>query len=264
MLWFQQNRPPVLAATDSAPTLRMMTWNGYFLNNNSRTFLDTVAAEKPDLIAIQELNTLIAETASANLAEEFPFQALYPARTPAGMGILSRYPFVTTAAPDFSAVGGCNCQVVTIDFNDIPVTIINTHPWPPKIGFPFRRSSAQIGLNTENQDRIFDQLLQQMEQAAAPLLVVGDLNTVSIQANYRRISTLLHDAYAESGVGPASTFPVKGNERNWFSQPLIRIDYIFHDDAWQAQQSWVGTIAGSDHRYVIAELSFLETISSQE
>lgn len=257
MLWFQQNRSTVLAVTDPAPALRVMTWNSYFLNKDRDAFLAVVAAEKPDLIAIQELNTLIAETASRNLTQEYPFQVLFPARTPAGLGILSRYPLVTTADPDFSPVDGCNCQVVTIDFNGVPVTLINTHPWPPKLGFPFRRASAQIGLNTENQDRIFDQLLQQMAQAAAPLLVVGDLNTMPIQANYRRVNTLLHDAYVESGVGPASTFPVKGNEKNWFSQPLLRIDYIFHDDAWQAQKSWVGTIEGSDHRYVIADLSFL-------
>ena len=256
MLWFQQNRPTVLAAIDPVPTLRVMTWNGYFLNKDRTAFLDAVAAEKPDLIAIQELNTLIAETASRNLTKEYPFQALFPARTPAGMGILSRHPFIITTAPNFSPVGGCNCQVATIDFNGVPMTLISTHPWPPKLGFPFR-SSTQFGLNTENQDRIFDQLLQQMAQAAAPLLVVGDLNTMSLQANYRRVNTLLHDAYVESGVGPASTFPVKGNEKNWFSQPLLRIDYIFHDDAWQAQKSWVGTIPGSDHRYVIADLSFL-------
>lgn len=26
------------------------------------------------------------------------------------------------------------------------------------------------------------------------------------------------------------------------------IDYLFDNDAWQAQPSWVGTMAGSDHR----------------
>ena len=62
------------------------------------------------------------------------------------------------------------------------------------------------------------------------------------------------DAYVASGVGPASTFPVARNGQSWLRQPLLRIDYIFYDTAWQAQKTWVGAIDGSDHRYVMAEL----------
>lgn len=241
---------PVLAAVEQRP-LRVMTWNAHFLNENSAAFFAAIAAEQPDLIAIQELGAPLAEAIRAQLSERFPYQELYPAHNPAGMAILSRYPFVMTTPPDFSPGRGCNCHLVTIDIAGQPITLINTHPWPPKTGLT---GGGTFDFDTENQDRIFDQLLRRVAEAASPLLVVGDLNTMPIQANYRRLTQLLQDAYVTSGVGPASTFPVVRSDQSWLRQPLIRIDYIFYDTAWQAQQTWVGTIDGSDHRYVMADL----------
>ncbi|MCE7982442.1 MAG: hypothetical protein DYG89_14710 [Caldilinea sp. CFX5] len=241
--------PPVIAADQHS--LRVMTWNAHFRNQNSAAFFAAIAAEQPDLIAIQELGAPLAEVIRVQLRERFPFQELHPAHNPAGMAILSRYPFMTTMPPDFSPTAGCNCQIVTIDVAGQPITLINTHPWPPKTGLT---GGGTFEFDTENQDRIFDQLLLRIAQAASPLLVVGDLNTMPIQANYRRLTQVLQDAYVTSGVGPASTFPVARAQQGWLRQPLIRIDYIFYDTAWQAQQTWVGAIDGSDHRYVMAEL----------
>ncbi|MEZ4729998.1 MAG: endonuclease/exonuclease/phosphatase family protein [Caldilineaceae bacterium] len=231
--------------------LRVMTWNAHFLNKNSAAFFAAVANEQPDVIAIQELGVPLAEAIGAKLSERFPYQTLYPSKIPDGMAILSRYSFLATTPPDFSESSGCNCQVVTLDFNGQPVTLINTHPWPPKMGLTGGRLYE---FNTETQDRIFDQLLVRIEQATNPLLVMGDLNTMPIQANYRRLRRILYDAYVESGTGLASTFPIRRTDKSWLSQPLIRIDYIFYDEAWQARQSWVGAITGSDHRYVVADL----------
>lgn len=242
---------PVVAADVDERHLRVMTWNAHFLNQNSAAFMVTIATEQPDLIAIQELGTSLSEAISAKLREQFPYQALYPARNPAGMAILSRYPFVTTTPPDFSPINGCNCQIVTIDVAGQAITLINTHPWPPKTGLT---GGGTFDFDTENQDRIFDQLLVRIAEAASPLLVMGDLNTMPIQANYRRLTEILQDAYVTSGSGPASTFPVARNDQSWLRQPLIRIDYIFYDSAWQAQKTWVDAIDGSDHRYVMAEL----------
>lgn len=247
----RQPARPLFAAVAEQRHLRVMTWNAHFLNQNSAAFLAAIAAEQPDLIAIQELGAPLAEAIRNQLRASFPFQELYPARNPAGMAILSRYPFVTTTPPDFNPSSGCNCHLVTIDWAGQPLTLVNTHPWPPKTGLT---GGSTFEFDTENQDRIFDQLLARIEQVDGPLLVVGDLNTMPIQANYRRLTQLLQDAYVTSGVGPASTFPVARKAQSWFRQPLLRIDYIFYNTVWQAQKTWVGTIAGSDHRYVMADL----------
>jgi endonuclease/exonuclease/phosphatase (EEP) superfamily protein YafD len=242
---------PLRVGGDGQPSLRVMTWNAHFLNKNSAAFFATIAAEQPDLVAIQELSIPLAEAISAELQERYPFQSLYPTKTPAGMGILSRYPFVTTTPPDFSANSGCNCQLVTIDVAGQTITLISAHPWPPKTGLT---GGSAFEFNTETQDRLFDQLLARIDQAASPLLVVGDLNTMPIQRNYWRLRQRLQDAYIASGAGLAATFPVKRNEQSWLGHPLLRIDYIFYDQTWQSQRTWGGAIAGSDHRYVMADL----------
>lgn len=242
---------PLRAATEREESLRVMTWNAYFRNQDSAALSAAAASEQPDIIAIQELGAPLAEAIGRDLRERYPYQELHPAKIPAGMAILSRYPLLTAMPPDFNESTGCNCQIVTIDVAGQPVTLINAHPWPAK---SFLTGGGLLEFDTAIQDRIFDQIIVRIEQVETSLLLMGDLNTMPIQANYRRLSNLLHDAYLASGTGPAATFPVSRTGNSWLTQPLIRLDYIFYDDAWQAQRSWVGTIAGSDHRYVMAEL----------
>lgn len=250
-VWIANMGRPLLAANERENSLRIMTWNAYFRNSDTTALRAAIDTEGPDIIAIQEVGAPLADAISVALRERFPFQVLHPSKIPAGLAILSRYPVVETNPPDFDETTGCNCHIVTISVDGQPVTLINTHPWPAK---SILTGGKLLEFDTANQDRIFDQLLARLQQAATPLLLTGDLNTMPIQANYRRLSQLLHDAYAESGTGPAATFPVSRTGDSWLTQPLLRIDYIFYDDAWQAQRSWVGTIAGSDHRYVMAEL----------
>ncbi|MEZ4615226.1 MAG: endonuclease/exonuclease/phosphatase family protein [Caldilineaceae bacterium] len=235
--------------------LRVMSWNAFFLNKQPAAFRQTVAELQPDLIAIQELGHKLADDIAVNLRASYPYMQLFPTGTPAGMALLSRYPIVTTTPPDFAEATGCNCQLAVVDVAGRQITIINTHPWPPEAdysdGIPW---SKMLTMDTSNQDLIFDQLLAQIDQTASPLLVMGDLNTMPFQANVQRLTNRLTDTFDEVGSGIGNTFPLDGTAYHLPSIPLIRIDYIFHDAAWQAQSAWVGDIAGSDHRYVVADL----------
>lgn len=242
---------PLLAAQMGEAPVRVMTWNAYFRNQDSAALAAAAASERPDIIALQEVGAPLAEAIGRTLRERYPYQELHPAKIPAGMAILSRYPLLTALPPDFNETHGCNCQIVTIDVAGQPVTLINAHPWPAK---SFLTGGGLLEFDTAIQDRIFEQISARIEEVATPLLLMGDLNTMPIQANYRRLSARLQDAYVTSGTGLAATFPVSRAGDSWLPQPLLRIDYIFYNDAWQAQRSWVGTITGSDHRYVMAEL----------
>jgi len=240
-----------------APTvsLRVMSWNAYFRNPNHADFLRTVETIQPDLIAIQEYSEQLATVVQTNLHERYPYQELYPANSPAGMAVLSRYPLLTTTIPDFDRVQGCNCQVITLDLAGTSITVINAHPWPPDFAFTWPTHwSNLLGLDTANQDPIFDALLRQIDQVTGPLLVVGDLNTMPFQPNVGRLAAILTDAFVEAGSGLGYTFPLDGKDYNLPPVPFMRIDYIFHNAAWTATKFEVGTIAGSDHRYVVADL----------
>ncbi len=247
--------PIAHAASAEITPLRVMSWNSLFVNKNPQSFHDALLTLHPDLIAIQEIGDPLVAELRANWQSTYPYMELYPTGTPAGMAIVSRYPFVSTASPDFDEESGCNCQVVTVDIAGTTITLINAHPWPPEIALtkPTHWSNL-LGLNTTNQDPIFDQLLTQINQATGPLLVMGDFNTMPFQPNVGRVAALLTDSFVEAGSGLGYTFPADGRAYNLPSIPFMRIDYIFHNAAWRAEENWVGTIDGSDHRYVVADL----------
>ena len=239
----------------AATAIRVMSWNAYFLNKNTDGFLRAVAEQQPDLIAIQELGNQLATVIPDQLRARYPYQELYPTGSPSGMAVLSRYPFLTTSLPDFDEVQGCNCQVITLEIEGTTVTLINAHPWPPEFAFTWTGHwSDVLGLDTAKQDPIFDAILAQIDQATSPLLVMGDLNTMPFQPNVQRLQAILTDRFMEAGTGMGYTFPLEGKDYNFPPIPFMRIDYIFHDRAWTATQLAVGTIEGSDHRYVVADL----------
>lgn len=249
---------PELNVTDlngSGLNVRMMSWNGFFRNNNATEFRAALKEIRPDIIAIQEISATLVDELNANWQEIYPYMELYPTGTPAGMGIVSRYPFRTTSLPDFDEQTGCNCQAVTLDIQGTTVTLINAHPWPPEIEFTVPRHwSDLLALNTANQDPIFAQLVAQIEEVEGPLIVAGDLNTMPFQPNVQRLQSMLTDSFVEAGSGLGYTFPVDGTAYNLPSMPFMRIDYIFHNEEWRATSTLVGVIQGSDHGYVLSDL----------
>ncbi|MEZ4863286.1 MAG: endonuclease/exonuclease/phosphatase family protein [Caldilineaceae bacterium] len=252
---FQRSTPVVNPKADQNTILRVLTWNAYFRNSNLDALAATVTKQQPDVIALQELGSALAAAISTALRDDYPYQELYPTGSPSGMGILSRYPFLSTTAPDYGPTTACNCQVVQIDFHGQPITVINAHPWPPKVTVTLAKGLTHlVDFDTAEQSRIFDQLLLRIQQTTTPLLVLGDLNTMPFQANVQQLRARLHDTWAETGVGAGNTFPAERRDHNLPPFPFIRIDYIFHDDHWLAHQSWVDSIAGSDHRSVGADL----------
>ncbi|MCB0109116.1 MAG: endonuclease/exonuclease/phosphatase family protein [Caldilineaceae bacterium] len=235
--------------------LRFMSWNSLFLNKDVESFNSALVKLQPDVIAIQEIGSVLVDELAANWQETYPYMELYPTGTPAGMGIVSRYPFRTTTRPDFDEQTGCNCQIVTIDLQGKTITLINAHPWPPEIEFTVPHHwSNLLALNTVNQDPIFDQLLARIHAVDGPLLVAGDLNTMPFQPNVQRLQAILVDTFVEAGSGLGYTFPADGKAYNLPSIPFMRIDYIFHSADWYATATHVDAIPGSDHRYVIADL----------
>jgi endonuclease/exonuclease/phosphatase (EEP) superfamily protein YafD len=248
--------PRAFAGTDAAERLRVMSWNSYHHNENSAAFQQSVLDLQPDLVAIQEIGTEMAADLPQMLGEYFPYREVYATGGASGMAILSRYPFLTTEPPDIRwRVETCNCQQVTIDVAGQPVTVINMHPWPPRMQFShWGRFPLMTDYNTANQDPIVQRLLARIDAAESPLLVVGDLNTSERQPNYWRLRVHLRDAFADAGWGLGYTFPSRGRVSGIPLFPFIRIDYVFYDPAWTALSARTGAIDGSDHRYVVADL----------
>ena len=259
LLFVGEYAPDFLPKRDS-PTgrpLRVLTANLHVENASAERVAGAFLAEKPDVIAVQELGGRVAPALSELLSREYPHQALYPRALPSGMGIFSRYPVLSTAL-DEMAPGSCSCQAASLDFAGRPIAVLNVHPAPPSIRYAHPLGvGLPIGLDPGFHEESLRVILDRADAAREPLLVVGDLNLADRQPFYRVFSRQLGDAHREAGWGLGYTYPSDG-AYGLPLFPLARIDYVLHDRAWAASSVTVRATPGSDHRSVVADLVLLD------
>lgn len=240
-------------------SVRILTAN-LLVDSGEATLLEQVVeAEQPDIVAVQELGPEMATRVARTLSRRYPYQALYPYGGPLGIGILSRFPMYASR-PQVNGPGTCYCQESVLDIDGHRVTLTNMHPYAPSIDY---RSLGPIPVptrfDTQLQRQAVQAVLRRIETLSGPILLVGDLNTSDRQPAYASLSEHLRDTYRERGRGLGYTFPVGwsfplGAEHTFPLPPILRIDYVWHNDAWAGRAAWVGSLVGSDHRYVVADL----------
>ncbi|MBZ0298213.1 MAG: endonuclease/exonuclease/phosphatase family protein, partial [Anaerolineae bacterium] len=205
-----------------------------------------------DIVALQELSAAMGDHIRLALADEYPYQALHtnPLDSVSGQGVLSRYPITSDDYWRLYRV----TQRVTLDIQGQTVVFYNAHPPQPirRDGF-FRRA-----------EHITD-LLAHATQETDPVILAGDFNMSDQSADYWRIAAQYQDSYRASGWGLGLTFPAGipyfGDGRYGSSlfrlvPPLVRLDYVFHDAAFDSLEARVWpTSGGSDHLPVFVTLA---------
>jgi endonuclease/exonuclease/phosphatase family metal-dependent hydrolase len=98
-----------------------------------------------------------------------------------------------------------------------------------------------------HQDRVLQAkaIKEHADLSPYPVLLCGDFNDVPMSYTYSLLQKNLKDAYSEAGNGTGSTFNGK--------IPLLRIDYILHDEKLQTNKFNIIRENYSDH-YPIAVL----------
>lgn len=254
---FLPRRPP--AIPPDAARFTIMTFNVHVRNNDPDRVAAAIEREAPDIVALQELRPAMAEALSARLADRYPYRLLQPEQGFRGSGVLSRYPIREEKAPVLA--GGVRVsQHLVLDVAGQPLELFNVHlhiPEPP----PAEERSvleeiAPGPASLTRQDLELNTLMDQIGQLSGPLIVVGDFNLTDQSPGYAQLTTLLRDAYREAGWGFGLTFPNARRVQGFYIPfPLLQLDYVFHSPDLQASRAWVGRDGGSDHRYLVVELS---------
>lgn len=238
----------------SGATLRVMTANLLISNDDLSAVAGLLLAERPDVVALQELSPAMAAHLGRELRAQYPHQLLEPSESPAGLGILSRYPI----RPEPMSEGvprECFCQRVAVDVGGRATTLVNVHPWPPKIGYRrIGRLPVPTSFEPEQTKRGLEAALTGLEGRAGSLIVLGDFNLSDRQPLYRQLRRTLLDAHAEVGWGLGYSFPALAFE-GLPNVSFVRIDYILHDRSLSARSARTGRTPGSDHRHVVADLA---------
>jgi endonuclease/exonuclease/phosphatase family metal-dependent hydrolase len=241
--------------------LRLMTYNVHRCVGTDRRLdvervAEVIAAEEPDVVALQELDVRRARTRGVDqahrLAELLKMTShFHPAMTVEeehyGDAILTALPEKKVKAgglPFYRGIPGLEPRGalwITVEVGDTPVQIINTH----------------LGLVPREQRRQAAALLGEgwmaHEAWRAPGILLGDFNATPYSATYRLLRAALRDAQSPNGArrkAPTATFPS--------SFPFMRIDHVFLTKGLETidVRSPYGALArvASDHLPLVVDL----------
>ena len=250
---FPRRRP---APADGQPRLKVMTSNLFKHNKHVEGIIEAIMAESPDLLALQEVKPEHIEAIEQHLADTYPYRDIFPGPDCEGMGLLSRYPFLSIETLN-GAPGANPTQVASIDVAGDEAWVVNMHPRIPLLktknvaGVPI-----PYDVDTGERQEDVERLLSLLEGLEGNTVLLGDMNTTDQCPEYKLIPTGWRDAYREVGWGLGVTYPVG---RSFFGLrtliPLFRIDHVFYTGDWQALAARTGKMPGSDHRYLVVEFA---------
>ncbi|MGB1252142.1 MAG: endonuclease/exonuclease/phosphatase family protein [Candidatus Promineifilaceae bacterium] len=221
---------------DSTTTLRVMSTNVNSAVGNEQSSIDSILATEADIVAIIELNPLLAEQLST-IQHIYPHQQLQTMENSHfGIGLLSKYPL-------------SNQDVLWLDSNPSPslyaeittqagpVAILASHPSPPLFRY-----------GTDLRTMRFQAIEKFMSATAVPTIVLGDLNATPWSHDMRSLvnNTRLHDSALGHGLQPT-----------WLSRQHllgIPIDYVLVSAEFSTLDHQVLPRAGSDHLPIVATL----------
>lgn len=238
---------PRAGVEEATSSLSVLTFNIQSPEQEIDAMVDIIRDVNADVVAIQELNSSMADALEDRLGETYPHQALHPRDGDnAGQGVLSRFPIVHDEywRNDFleEKLGH---QRVDVDWSESLFTLFNTHPLPAY--------ASDRGFNASNHTQELTELLDRAANVSTPVILAGDFNMTDAFDMYRRFTESYTDAYAAVGrVGFGFTFPyMSGNP----IPPLMRIDYVFYDTTFEGVEASVWSESGgSDHLPLLVRL----------
>ncbi|MGC8878451.1 MAG: endonuclease/exonuclease/phosphatase family protein [Anaerolineae bacterium] len=233
------------AANASTGSLRVMTFNVHYANEDVAGVARLIHAEAPDLIAFQEFTQPFAGRLISELAPEYPYALLDHGEWPR-LGLISCYPLTVLPTPS----DAWRTQAARWATPEGEVIVWNVHSSP---------SVGQRGW--ERQRQTFRAIAREVKAASGPVIVLGDFNTTDQAQNYQLLAKQLTDVHRAVGWGFGFTFP--GRWRDPWPLPIhkvplvpiLRIDHIFVSQHWLPEAIHVVPEGpGSDHLPVVATL----------
>ncbi len=208
---------------------RAISANVYTKNTQIDRVVEYIRQQEPDFVALIEITEAWEETLD-ELKDIFPYERRQMWGGRYGAVILSKYPPTPEGrVQGYAGVGSIPLEVMTPDG---PLLVLLIHPLSPtnERSWNYRKNALKA---------IAD--FAAANEARAPLLVMGDMNTTQWSPFYQ-------DFVTQSNLNPVATsfFP----RRTWPTRnPLlwIPIDQFFLSDELAPVSQWTGPDVGSDH-----------------
>ncbi len=231
---------PYLASEQPAAgpvgSLTLASINLWSRNDDSEAVLALLAAERPDVVVLQELTPDWA-SATAGLAADYPYRVLRARPDNFGLALLSRYPIVHQRVIELAGEAE-PAILATLQLGTEQLDVLGVHPVTPKSAELARRRNRQLAAIGEL-----------AAASSRPLAVLGDFNATPWSPHFRRLLEETQLRSAARGRGLDFTWPT--------FMPLlgIPIDHCLVSDQVKVVKHWHGPFIGSDHYPLFTEIA---------
>ncbi|MCK6577928.1 MAG: hypothetical protein L6Q98_07465 [Anaerolineae bacterium] len=187
-----------------------------------------------DVVLIQETFYAPPGPGIEALREPYPYQALQATELNyRGNATLSVHPIEAEGQEGFKPDSVYTRVVIT--FQDQPIALYNVSLQAP-IGVGASNTLASLFANYDTvvRDEQIAALMERLSQETLPMIVAGEFNVMEFEPAYDQFAAFLGDSFREAGSGLGFTFPAGGGYAQGFLRPVLRLDYIWHDQHFRA------------------------------
>jgi len=235
--YFGADAPP----SDESPHLTLLCANVWNFNDDHDRFLVLIEERDPDIVVVLEATAAWTKVLEA-IAAEYPHSLAEIHEHPFGIAIYSRLPLeeariVRYGSADFPSI------VAKVDVGGETVTILATHPLPPRRPRLWRMRNEQLAAIAAARDELGDRLIVAGDFNASPFSPCMKHFVASMRTPTARLR------YASRGHGIKPTWPT-------FSRLLFTpLDHILATDTLAVTDFRTGPHIGSDHLPVQATIA---------
>jgi endonuclease/exonuclease/phosphatase (EEP) superfamily protein YafD len=227
---------PVSVASAPSRPLRIFYANVRSRNREWNGILDEIAAAKPDLVVLVEVNRAWFDVLKqAQVMQPFVHGTTLGEPFMGEVMVFSKLPI---SSHQRTWIVGRVCNVVDIPLANAALRLFCLHSPRPHISSP-------LGY------RVFwEKVTPLVAEQPTPLMVLGDFNATQHSLVYQRLTSLgLRAAHVDRGRGYATTWP---NGRRFL--PPIRIDHALVSSDVECLDITEGVGWGSDHKPLILDV----------
>jgi endonuclease/exonuclease/phosphatase (EEP) superfamily protein YafD len=227
--------PETVGRTDGV-ALRVLVSNVERTNPDHSAVAELIAAERPDLIALIEVDRTWLDALGPSLAG-LDHAVDVPRSDCFGVALRSRWPLTDVEVVDDPGLQPPWIVATLAVEGAEPTTVVVAHPHPPVTRARAAARDAQL-----------EAMGRRLAATTGPRLVVGDLNATPWSTPMARLLEQTGLEVAGGPLGPRGTWPSR--------LPLLRlpIDHVLHDpEVWVVRHE-LGPAVGSDHRPVAVDL----------
>jgi len=219
-----------------------MTWNIAAGHGNLTLIADEIRADKPDVIALQEVDVKWSERSAfvdqadslgKLLGMNVRFAPIYDVSgRQFGVAILSRFPITSSMNHEITRLSTQQQSPVPAKAPGFLETVLDIN------GTSLRVFSTHLDYRADPGVRVkqVSEILEIVRQSNVPTILAGDLNATPDAAELQPLFTDLHTVSTEM------TYPSES--------PVKRIDYVLASKAVTLTDPRVSATSASDHRAV--------------